>query len=260
MRLRTLGSRTSGGGPAFHRSGTFSLAAKSDKRDVLYDVVMRDPITATPFPLRVRVFSGDLFILTEVFFDECYRLPARRAVDGEGQVPRRILDLGGNIGLSAAYFLARFPDVEVFPVEPDAGNFDLLQKNTAQFGNRARALRAAVSPRPGSGRIRPATAAHSLTVEAVEDADTGEANFPLMTIPQILEQAGWDKVDVIKMDIEGFEWQVFDAGCDWLQRCDLLLCEFHGEREPRTLGAAAAAQGFRLVPPNSGSQWAFLKT
>lgn len=112
----------------------FHLAAKSDKRDVVCDVMMRDPVTDTSFPLRVRVFSGDLFILTEVFFDECYRLPERRAAKGEGQAPQRILDLGGNIGLSAAYFLARFPEAEVFPWSRMLGtsiSCDTIQRNLA---------------------------------------------------------------------------------------------------------------------------------
>lgn len=42
-----------------------------------------------------------------------------------------ILDLGGNIGLSALWFAKQFPKARIFVLEPDAGNVKLLKQNLA---------------------------------------------------------------------------------------------------------------------------------
>lgn len=209
--------------------------------------------------MQLRVFSGDLFILTEVFFDECYRLPEEILLNITAPTPLRILDLGANIGLSTTYFLARHPSAEVFCVEPDPGNFKLLELNITFFQPRARLLRAAVSDRAGTGLILPASAAHSVTVQRVETESLPEGSSQLMTIAQILEICGWDFVDVIKMDIEGHEWPVFDTDLDWLSNCRCLLCEFHGQRDPNQLVQKIDALGFKVLPPENGTQWCFIR-
>ena len=79
----------------------------------------------------------------------------------QGGVPRgpgeknigRIIDCGANIGCSAFYLLSKYPDAELIAIEPDEGNFRLLQKNLEPFGERARALQAAVWSRDQRLRI-----------------------------------------------------------------------------------------------------------
>jgi FkbM family methyltransferase len=166
--------------------------------------------------------------------------------------PPRILDLGGNIGLTACYFLSTFPDAEVCSVEPDGENFTLLQKNVSQFAARARALRAAVGAHPGRASLRPAGAAHSVTV----DLRNSQGDVNVLTVSDILDQLEWDQVDVVKMDIEGSEWDIFAGPLDWLQRVRLVLIEFHGERDPAELTPLFLKQGFQLYPPGTLSgQW-----
>jgi FkbM family methyltransferase len=164
----------------------------------------------------------------------------------------RFLDLGGNIGLTACYFLSTFPLAEVCSVEPDGENFTLLQTNVSQFAARARALRAAVGAHPGRASLRPAGAAHSVTVDLLNSQ--GDVN--VLTVSDILDQLEWDQVDVVKMDIEGSEWDIFAGPLDWLQRVRLVLIEFHGERDPAELTPLFLKQGFQLHPPGTLSgQW-----
>src|ERR1700744_2780350 len=59
------------------------------------------PIGAIRLLLRDNVGS-DLFVYSEVFKHEYYRLPLPHA-------PETILDLGANIGLSLVYFARSFP-------------------------------------------------------------------------------------------------------------------------------------------------------
>jgi hypothetical protein len=58
----------------------FHLAEKCDRRDVTTSIRIKNPLSKMSWQMRLRVYSGDLFILTEVFFDECYKLsPPPRA-------------------------------------------------------------------------------------------------------------------------------------------------------------------------------------
>ena len=49
---------------------------------------------------------------------------------------KNILDLGSNIGISAAYFLSRNKINEIFCVEPDPYNIEFLKENLKQFKGR----------------------------------------------------------------------------------------------------------------------------
>ena len=52
------------------------------------------------------------------------------------------------------------------------------------------------------------------------------------TVASILDEIGWDSVDLIKMDIEGAEVQVLDSlGTDVLDRIKQLTIEFHSARD-----------------------------
>lgn len=86
----------------------FHLAEKCDRRDVTTSIRIKNPLSKVSWQMRLRVYSGDLFILTEVFFDECYKLPPAALLSHPGQPPR-ILDLGGNIGLLRVIFSLHSP-------------------------------------------------------------------------------------------------------------------------------------------------------
>ena len=71
------------------------------------------PFTATPrfgasrnVGIKIRPFSGDLFVLYEVLLHRCYDLPDT-LLPPEGV--RVILDCGANVGITALYFAWRYP-------------------------------------------------------------------------------------------------------------------------------------------------------
>ena len=62
------------------------------------------------------------------------RRGATTTVDPLVPEPRVVVDLGSNIGLSILFFRLRFPDAEIYGVEPDPTAFDLLQRNVGGLG------------------------------------------------------------------------------------------------------------------------------
>src|SRR5260370_38111096 len=107
-----------------------------------------EPIGA--LALRLRSNDGaDGFIRSEVFENQCYRLPL-------AQVPATVLDLGANIGLSTIYFSRLFPGAQLACVEPEPQNLRLLAQNLELNRVNATVFAAAVDVRDGAGRMAPA--------------------------------------------------------------------------------------------------------
>ncbi len=140
------------------------------------------------------------FLVKEIFADEVYRVNGNATVSS-------VLDLGANIGLSVAYFKNKFPAAKIECYEPDENSFELLQKNVeTNRWKKIKCFRAAVSNKDGF-----LFATHFEVMASVNSKfNTEESNeknkVPSKDIAVILQQY----FDVIKIDIEGAEWEVFE--------------------------------------------------
>lgn len=50
-----------------------------------------------------------------------------------------------------------------------------------------------------------------------------------MTMDALIDRSGFERVDLLKMDVEGAEAGMFATGSDWLRRVRSLAVEFHGD-------------------------------
>src|SRR6478752_5841128 len=99
-------------------------------------VRMRSRYAAHPVGGRVHTSDGKVF----------YQVFARLEYACVDQIKdvKLIIDCGANVGYSSAYFLSRFPDAKLIAVEPDSGNFQMLQRNLAPYGDRVRLVKSGV--------------------------------------------------------------------------------------------------------------------
>ena len=167
--------------------------------------------------LWMRTSSGDIFILYEVFLSECYDIPGYDFRDAG-----LIVDLGANIGLASLYFAGRAPRARLICVEPSPGNADLLRRNLAAIPE-ATVVEAAAAGTSGTLPFdddRPAwggrlSASGRKTVRAVGMADLLQRCAP------------GERVDLLKIDIEGGELDLFAGDLSWLARVDRIVAELH---------------------------------
>lgn len=139
----------------------------------------------------------------------------------EGFNPCVILDLGAYIGLSAIYFRIHFPDALIICVEPSPDNFEVLQRNIAPYD--IIPIHAAVW-----GENTP------LGIYEVFDGDWGtrisshvNGNIKPITINDIVKQFDIPRIDLLKMDIEGSERNVFTQNTEWINLVDCCAVELH---------------------------------
>ena len=82
-------------------------------------------------PVLQRRGSSDLDVFGQIFSGDEYAAVS----DLEGV--RFVIDGGGNVGYSAAYFLSCYPAVTVASIEPDCWKAALLRRNLAPYGERS---------------------------------------------------------------------------------------------------------------------------
>ena len=178
-------------------------------------------------PIALRAGTTDIDVFMEVFFYEQY------LVAGSYQ-PAFIIDAGAHIGLTSLFFTNRFPDAKVFAIEPAPSNIEMLELNTRDYPN-ITLVRAALWGEHHPLRIsNPDSTNWGFRVEA---ADSGSDALPSVTVEDILKLAGTDTIDILKMDIEGSEREVFAASQAWIGKVRTLIVELHDRWAPGCTGA-----------------------
>lgn len=191
--------------------------------------------------LNVRSNGGaDAFIHSEIFGHQYYRLPLASA-------PRTILDLGANIGLAAIYFSRMYPQAEIACVEPFPDNVRLLQANLKLNGVRGRVFPAAIDIKDGcvGVELHPQDYGHKIA----KSPETASFSVPSVSVPTIMRDMRWDRIGLLKVDIEGHETVLLAEACDWLHTVDALCIEWHDGSAKAHLDRIASQFGF--APPQN---------
>ena len=145
-------------------------------------------------------------------------------------IPRKrtMIDIGANIGIFARPAAELFERVICF--EPVAKNFKVLEKNLESCSNTELHC-LGISDHAKSVKFKMMSMKCGMTQQVdqfEEQPGFEEHSGDLVT----LDQFGFDQVDWIKIDVEGFENQVLDGSRDTIQRNrPWLLLEDNGQRE-----------------------------
>src|SRR5215208_2318771 len=135
--------------------------------------------------------------------------------------PSAILDAGANVGYAALWFARKFPEAKIILIEPEPGNFEMAKKNTAAYSN-ILPVRAGLWSRSCFLRIIPTDWGNwGFRTEEVETET--EDSIRALPVTGIMDNNGWDTIDIFKMDIEGAERNVFAHGADeWLPKVKMM--------------------------------------
>jgi len=131
-----------------------------------------------------------------------------------------VMDVGANIGLTASVF-ARHTEGAVYAVEPSPLIFPHLEATVAANGAaQVRPLNVALGSAPGRMRFyadRTAAAASHLVTDATL-ARRSDIEVPVTTLDALVTLHGIDRLDLVKLDVEGFELDVLDGARQTLER------------------------------------------
>jgi FkbM family methyltransferase len=189
-----------------------------------------------PYVLRLRGMPPavlheiyDLKTFWQIFLHQCYRVEP---------TDRVIVDAGANIGLFSLFACRVARKARILAIEPFPATFDRLVQLIRVNGlsDRVRCVNAALCASDVPRVMRGTGPSQMHFVAPAESAASGIAVMPT-TLPQVLEMAR-EPVDLLKMDIEGSEYEVFPATPpDLLRTIRRIVVEYHGSPEPEARDA-----------------------
>ena len=174
----------------------------------------------------------EYYTFVNIFTYEFYRigqLARRQEIDAfhqsqqlGGKTPL-IVDCGSNVGLSLLYFSLQYPHAKVIGVEPDAGNFAKSVALTRQHPS-VQVINAGIASAEGSAALVNTGKGNDAFRTEVSQA----GGVRLVSVEGILRQQE-DAIFpfLIKIDIEGFEQNLFEKNVGWIDRFPVLVIELH---------------------------------
>jgi FkbM family methyltransferase len=156
-----------------------------------------------------------------------------------------IIEIGANRGYYAFQACKILGDVgEVYAIEPAPENIKALKegKNINDFDSTLRVDQMAIGNENGESKLLISNHSNCHTLGKIQSAPesiqrkyNGETRYvKVMTLDDYVDLNGIDpaEIDVVRMDVEGYEWHVFD-GMDSIISADTALtifCELHPHR------------------------------
>ena len=197
--------------------------------------------TSDGFPMEV--FAEDLIgrhLLTSGKFDRSViQVLLDRARPGD-----TFLDIGANIGYYSAVFLTKVKNSNAICFEPQPGIIDLLRANVGQFGGRSKVHQVGLADRDGELRFHIDMANRGASRISAD----GETVIPVRDAQEVF--AGLDRLDLMKIDVEGYEEPIFRAIEQELGRLKpraILFEDQTGAAAPMgALGAVLTRAGYRV--------------
>jgi len=202
----------------------------------------------------IRPCDSDASTISQIFARGEYDLDempigrrVRAVYDGlvaSGQRPV-IVDAGANIGAATLWFHRAYPAARISAIEPDPGSAAILRKNTEDLEG-VTVFEAAVASRPGFVSLTSAKGQSwgNQTTRA-------ESGCPIVTMDEAFRAHAGGVPFIAKIDIEGFEAELFEDNLGWLDQVSVVIIEPHdwmfpGKSTSRSFQAALGARPFEL--------------
>lgn len=209
------------------------------------------------YPFRMRLTSGATLTLSspaevkvfwQIFVRRCYRLPDRCDT---------ILDCGANVGIFSVWAAQQRRSARIVALEPFAETYEALEAQVRANGleERVECVQAGLAGSPGQRWMKDGSDSPYRKMMAADvpvAAGQGVA-VQCLTLADVLERFRLQPLDLLKMDIEGSEWEVLLAAApETLAGIRHIQLEYHRVHRrfghtPEKLFAHLERAGHRVV-------------
>ena len=158
--------------------------------------------------------------------------PGYRIADIPSQRVRFIVDAGANIGDETIRFRFFHPDATIVAIEPAPDNFRLLEMNTWS-DPKVRRIKGGLWSKDCPLRVDPGPTNEGFRVSEADAPD--QTTVSAVSIETILKTFHALEIDILKLDIEGSEFEVFSTNTwGWIQKVKVFIFECPDNDRPGT--------------------------
>jgi len=194
--------------------------------------------------------SVDTYI--EIFRDHAHCL-----IDGFGAEDKQtVIDIGANEGFYTLKMKRDNPSLSVISVEPVSENYRMLKRNLElNKVSGVECLQAAILDRKGT--IPFETYPHVSTVASTDILRQGRPwinpdkieikNVNALTLSHLFNMYNVRHADILKIDVEGSEYQLLEAGRKTLSSVSHIVLEWHTHKIREKCRTLLEEEGFSLV-------------
>ena len=199
--------------------------------------------------------SSDLDVFSQIFGDLEYKpVVDTFKANFKTNTSLKIIDAGSNIGLTSLYLSRFFDHAEFICVEPNESNLEVLTFNLD------------VNSIPNCHKVKAGIWSKNTYLNIISDfrghydwsyrvvESQGKTDLEAFSIPHLVEKFKWDTIDILKMDIEGSEKEIFtnpNSDISFLAITKCIAIEIHDEFDCReAINDILTKYGFLLF--NSG--------
>jgi FkbM family methyltransferase len=187
------------------------------------------------YPFFLRIQTSDARVCHEVMLQKEYELAGSFE-------PRTIVDVGANCGMTSVFFANQYPAARIWALEPEPSNYSALVRNARPYPNIVPIL-AALWSEDGEVEIFSPWPKFTKWGKWGFHVRSGKGCRAL-TLRSLMSEIGIDSIDMLKVDVEGAEIEIFDS-CNWIDKVKVLAIELHDRQRPGCSAAVEAVLGSR---------------
>jgi FkbM family methyltransferase len=176
-------------------------------------------------PILLRLNTSDIAVFKQVFLEQEYGI-----IDHIGSKIETIIDAGANIGLTSIFLAQRHPAARIYAIEPDPSNFRLLQTNTSTYPA-VHCLHGALWNKDENVAIA-SSEAENWAFQVTTCDSPIDAGIHGWRVSTLVREQDIGHISLLKMDIEGAEYEVLQDAADWIELVDNIVIELHENIRP----------------------------
>ena len=147
-----------------------------------------------------------------------------------------IIDAGSNIGLTSVFLSKHFPDSNFITIEPETSNYESVSYNLDANGikNAEKVKGGLWSKNTNLKLVHDFRDKKDWSIRVEETAETGD--LKAFSVNYLRSENHFDTIDILKIDIEGSEKEVFtgaNADVSFLAKTKCIAIEIHDEFDCR---------------------------
>lgn len=146
--------------------------------------------------------------------------------------PHIVIDAGANIGITSLYLSYYLKNIEVYAIEPDKKNFELLRANCSipREGSKFVLFNKALAESEGKTFLM-SNAENAQSDWALRTEESNQGNVQGITINEIIHDNSLSYISLLKVDVEGAERFIFRSENDlaFLKVTYIVAIEIHDE-------------------------------